>query len=199
MSQLITLEATLRTGAAIGIGVWIAMTLACSNANPTGTPVQTVTGASQSGEAGATDDDAGAAVVDAGDEAASHPVYNGAPGATEQPAQSGSIASPDGSCPIPGSLGQQGIQCPSCAQSHCASALSDCDPTMVSACTEYYCASQCVSAAAAASNACSMLSSCCPTLFGTLLDSQCLQAQLGGVASTCASFIVQAQSSGHCK
>ncbi len=189
---------SLRAGAIVGVGVWIALSWACSAATPTKTSTQTVSGASESGEAGAPAD-AGAGAEDAADEAPSHPVYNGAPGATEQPMQSGSIAAPDGSCPIPDSLSQQGIQCPSCAQSHCAGALSSCDPTMVTACTEYYCPMQCLSPSAAASGACSMLTSCCPALFGTLLNTQCVEAQLGGVTSTCASFIAQAQSKGYCK
>ena len=113
--------------------------------------------------------------------------------------QSGSIAAPDGSCPIPDSLTKSGLQCPSCATSHCASALSECDPTMVSACTNYYCPKQCISPDAVASSACPILVSCCPTLFGTLLYNQCFQAQTGGVPSTCASFLSQAQGSGHCQ
>ena len=191
-------RATLRLGAAVGVGWWIAVSFACSDATPSRTPDQTVNSGIQGGDGGAPSaDDAG--TEDAADEGPHPPMYNGAPGATEAPMQSGSIAAPDGSCPIPDSLAKSGGQCPSCATSHCASALSECDPTMVSACTEYYCPKQCVSPDAAAASACPILASCCPTLlFGTLLYSQCYQAQTGGVPSTCASFLTQAQGSGHC-
>ncbi len=132
------------------------------------------------------------------DDDSSRPTYMGAPGATQAPMASGAIAGPDGGCPILASLVENGSQCPSCAQSHCADALSACDPTMVSACTGYYCQSQCLSPGAVAADACSTLTSCCPKLFATLLSGQCRQAQAGGVASTCASFIATAQSEGYC-
>jgi hypothetical protein len=188
-------KAGVRAMAAVGIGGWIALSFACSDATPTKTLVQV------------TDNDASATVVDAGTEdAADEPpgpqMYNGAPAATQAPTMSGSIAAPDGSCPLPDSLSEYGLQCPSCAKSHCSSALSECDPTMVNACTEYYCPAMCASSSSSSSgamaSACPLLASCCPMLFGTLLNSQCLAAQASGVASQCASVLTQAQSSGHC-
>lgn len=190
-------KATLHFAAAVGVGLWIAMSFACSDATPSGTPEQTVNSGIQGGDSGAAAADE-AGTKDAADEPPPPQMYNGAPGATQAPMQSGSIAAPDGSCPIPDSLAKSGAQCPSCATSHCAGALAECDPTMVSACTNYYCPKQCISPDAIATSACPILVSCCPTLFGTLLYTQCYQAQTGGVPSTCASFLSQAQSSGRC-
>jgi hypothetical protein len=183
-----------RTGTTVGVAMWMALcSLACSQTVPPGTSAQMVAGDPRSGEAGAADDGGTDDAYDSG-----QPTYVGAPGATEQPTPSGSIASADGGCPIPDSLAGNGSQCLSCAQSHCSSDLSACDPTMVSACTHYYCPTQCASPGAASADACSTLTSCCPTLFATLLSGRCLAAQTGGVASTCASFIATAQSEGYC-
>jgi hypothetical protein len=193
-------EASRRAGGIVALGLWIGLGTRCTMAAPPGTSVQMVSGSSTASDGGGPANDAASGDADNADaDDGQGPVYMGAPGATEQPTMSGSIAAPDGSCPIPATLPQSGVQCPSCAQTHCASALEACDPTMVNACTEYYCPMQCLSPNAAAAASCTMLQSCCPTLFGTVLNSQCLQAQVGGVASACASFITQVQAKGYCK
>lgn len=198
----IVVKARRNWGGVVGLGClgsWIALSLGCSSAAVSGTSVQKVSDGTSGTDAAPPPEDAGmnSSAPDADD--SDHPAYMGAPGAMDMPQESGSIASPDGSCPLPASLSVSGLQCPSCAQTHCASAIADCDPTMVSACTEYYCKTQCISQNVAGTDACSMLSSCCPKLFATLLSVQCQEAQTGGVASTCQGVITQAQQIGYCK
>jgi hypothetical protein len=197
----IVVKASPRWGRVVGLGclgTWIALSLGCSSAVPSGTSVQKISDGTQNNDASPPPDDAAAMDSGAPDDSG-HPMYMGAAPAAEMAQESGSIASPDGSCPLPASLSSSGLQCPSCAQTHCASAIMDCDPTMVSACTEYYCKTQCISQNVAGTDACSMLSSCCPKLFATLLSVQCQEAQSGGVASACQGVITQAQQIGYCK
>jgi hypothetical protein len=194
------LAASSRVAAAIRIVLWVALSSACSGATPERGGLGTAGG---NGEAGVVDppsdgdpDSATAEDVPSG------PAYTGKPIVDQERDASGSIASPDGSCPIPDTLGAYGATCSSCAQTHCASALSECDPTMVNACTEYYCPTQCPQPegdGGAAVNACAKVVQCCPTLFGTPLGLTCIGYQAGSAQSACQSLLTQAQALGRCQ
>jgi hypothetical protein len=189
-----------RLAAAIGFLVWGALS-ACSGA---------ATEQSGLGTAGDTEDAGGPASTDDGgtdgsstQEVPGSPTYKGKNMNAPTPDASGSIASADGSCPLPDSLSSEGINCPSCAETNCASALSMCDPTMVNACTEYYCASQCLQlgdgGGGGTGNACAEVMQCCPTLLGTPLGLTCIGVQATSAQASCQSMLMQAQAIGRCQ
>jgi hypothetical protein len=174
---------------------WMAFSIACSGAAPAhggGNPVADDAG----------DDDGGAQEAgpaeDADPQEPDRPMYMGVPDKMDTSDASHSIAAPDGACPLPASLVSVGPQCPSCAQTHCASALAECDPTMVAACNQYYCPTQCPSTDPSTAGACMALGKCCPMLFGTSLYGTCFSTQLAGKDPACASILAEAQSDGHC-
>jgi hypothetical protein len=136
-----------------------------------------------------------------GADAASGPMYMGKPIVVQESDASGSIASSDGYCPIPDMLAGYGVMCPSCAQSHCADAIGECNPTMVNACAEYYCAAQCPLLDAGHStntNPCMKVMQCCPTLLGTPEGLTCLGYNANSSPSSCQNLLSQAQAIGRC-
>jgi hypothetical protein len=175
---------------------WVALSWACSGAATDGGRLGSFVRGDDSGEdpTGEAGDDAPSA-----DEAPSAPTYQGKPVNETESDASASVASADGYCPIPDSLVQYGVMCPSCAQSHCASALAECDPTMVNACTEYYCPTQCFRPDASnGANSCAKVVQCCPSLFGTAPGLTCLSYNANSAQSACASLLSQAQALGRC-
>src|ERR1700677_558193 len=133
--------ASQRIAAAVGIVFWAILWSACSATTTNGGGLGTV---DRSDEGGASDPPSEASSDgSSADEPPSGPAYTGKPIADPEDAASGSIASADGRCPIPDTLDAYGASCSSCAASHCVNALSECDPTMVNACTAYYCPTQC--------------------------------------------------------
>jgi hypothetical protein len=175
----------------------ITLSWACSGATPAGGNV---------GGFERSDDASGDPSSEAGDDAASveeapsGPTYQGKPVDDFGSDASASIASADGYCPILDSLVEYGAMCPSCAQSHCTTALGECDPTMVDGCTDYYCPTQCFRPDASnGANACAIVMQCCPSLFGTALGLQCLSYQANSAQSACATLLSQAQALGRCQ
>lgn len=131
----------------------------------------------------------------------SGPAYQGKSLTDPDTDASGSVASADGNCPLTDMLGEYGLSCPSCVESHCSSALAMCDPTMVNACTEYYCPSQCPQlgdGGGAPANACAKVVQCCPTLLGTAFGLTCLMYQATSAQSSCEGLLTQAQAIGRC-
>jgi hypothetical protein len=182
---------------ATGIVVWTLLSWACSGT----APVRGVMGhfLQSNDEAGA---DPG---VEAGGDAAedggmNNPSYMGKAIADPQSDASGSVASPDGYCPIPDSLLGYGATCPTCAQTHCSSALAECDPTMVNSCTEYYCPTQCLRPDAQGGAAfCQKVVGCCSSLVGTSLYFSCFGYTASSAQASCQSFLTQAQALGRCQ
>ena len=175
---------------------WVALLWACSGAATDGGRLGSFVRGDDSGEdpTGEAGDDAPSA-----DEAPSAPTYQGKPVNETESDASASVASADGYCPIPDSLVQYGVMCPSCAQSHCASALAECDPTMVNACTEYYCPTQCLRPDAQGGvNLCGKAMQCCSTLVLTSLSFTCLGITASSGQSACQSLLTQAQAMGRC-
>ncbi len=159
------------------------------------------TGSDPNDEAGSSQSDDGTDGA-AADQGPTGPVYTGKPVDDSVSDASASIAAPDGYCPITDSLGDLGINCPSCAESHCASPIAECDPTMVNSCTGYYCPTQClqlVDAGDSAANACAKAMQCCGTLLGTSLGFQCLSINAASAASSCQGLLSQAQAMGRCR
>jgi hypothetical protein len=191
--------ASRRIAAVVGIVFWATLSSACSGASTDGGGLATV---ERGDEAGAGDPTSEASSDgSSADEPPSGPAYMGKPIADPEDAGSGSIASADGRCPIPDTLDEYGASCSSCAGSHCVNALSECDPTMVNACTAYYCPTQCPQPreAGASGDACAQVMQCCPTLFGTALGLQCLGIQASSAQSDCQMILTQAQAIGHCE
>jgi hypothetical protein len=181
---------------AVIVASWIALSWACSG---TASEKGNLGGFAQGVDAGA--DPASEAGEDAAstDQGPSGPTYQGKPVDDPVSDASASVASADGYCPIPDSLLEYGAMCPSCTESHCSSALAECDPTMVNACTEYYCPTQCFRPDAGnGANACAKLVQCCPTLFGTAPGLTCLSYNANSAQSACASLLSQAQMLGRC-
>jgi hypothetical protein len=199
MSESSAASAASQRIVAVGIVLWAILSSACSGAATDGGGLGTV---ERSDEAGASDPTSEASSDgSSADEPPSGPAYTGKPIADPEDAASGSIASADGRCPIPDTLDEYGAGCSSCAASHCVNALSECDPTMVSACTAYYCPTQCPQPREGGANgdACAEVMQCCPTLFGTALGLQCLGIQAGSAQSDCQMILTQAQAIGHCQ
>jgi hypothetical protein len=186
-----------RLVAALGVVTWTVLLWACS-----GTAADPATrGGFVRGDGGGSDPVANEAGDDAaaGDVGPNGPTYMGKAVADNESDASGSVASADGYCPIPDSLLSYGAMCPSCAQTHCASALSECDPTMVNSCTEYYCPTQCLRPDAQGAGACTKVVQCCPTLFGTALGLTCGAYTASSAQSACQSLLSQAQALGRCE
>ena len=190
-----------RVAGALGVLVWVVVS-ACSGAptNPGGLGY-----AQKSGDdAGAADptDEGGSSDSAPAKEMPSGPAYQGKSLTDPESDASGSVASADGNCPLTDMLGQYGLGCPSCVESHCSSALAMCDPTMVNACTEYYCPSQCPQlgdgGGGASVNACAKVVQCCPTLLGTPLGLTCITYQASSAQSACQGLLMQAQAIGRC-
>ncbi len=178
------------------VASWIALSWACSGA---ATEKSNLGGFERGDDAGADPPSEAGEDAASTDEGPSGPTYQGKPVDDPVSDASASIASADGYCPIPDSLVQYGAMCPSCAQSHCSSALAECDPTMVDACTEYYCPTQCFRPDASnGANACAKVVQCCPSLFGTAPGLTCLSYNANSAQSACASLLSQAQALGRC-
>ena len=181
---------------AVGIVLWTLLSWACSGA----APVRGAGGFLRGNDAGAADpaSDAGAESTPE-DATAGGPSYMGKAIVDPQNDASGSVASADGYCPIPESLLDYGAGCPTCAMTHCSGALADCDPTMVNACTEYYCPTQCLRPDAQTGiNVCGKAVQCCSTLVLTSLAFTCLGITASSAQSACQSLLSQAQALGHC-
>jgi hypothetical protein len=182
---------------ATGIVVWTLLSWACSGTAP-------VSGGYghflQSDEAGPDPMMGGEAGGDAtGDATANNPSFMGKAIPDPEIDASGSVASPDGYCPIPDSLLAYGATCPTCAQTHCSSALAECDPTMVNACSEYYCPTQCLRPDAQGGEAvCQKVVGCCASLIATSLYWTCLGYTASSAQASCQSFLAQAQAIGRC-
>ena len=186
-----------RLAGAIGIAIWTLLTWACSGAAPVRGAMG---GFLRSEEAGA--DPASVAGDDASPEdvGPKMPSYMGKAIPDPQNDASGSVASADGYCPIPDSLLAYGPACPSCAQTHCSSALEECDPTMVNSCTEYYCATQCLRPDAQGGEAvCQKVVQCCSSLFATSLYFTCIGLSANSAQASCQSLLTQAQALGRCQ
>jgi hypothetical protein len=189
-----------RVGAAVCTILCIAVSSACSG-------VASSRGGSLGSAIAMGDDDANAPVDEAGgseggEDATGGPVYMGKPIVDQERDASASVASSDGYCPIPDMIASYGLMCPSCAQSHCASAIGECDPTMVNACAEYYCPTQCPlldSGAGSVANPCLKVTQCCPTLIGTALGLTCITYSSNSAQSACQNLLSQAQAMGRCK
>jgi len=191
-----TRAASPRLMGAVGIAVWTLLSWACSGP----VPYRGATGGFlRSDDAGA-DPVSGADAASAPEDAsASGPSYMGKAIVDPENDASGSVASADGYCPIPESLNAYGISCGSCAQTHCSSALAECDPTMVNACTEYYCPTQCLRPDAQGGvNLCGKAMQCCSTLVLTSLSFTCLGITASSGQSACQSLLTQAQAMGRC-
>jgi hypothetical protein len=187
-------------GAAACTVLWVALASACSGvaASKGGT---LASGFAMGDDAETTDPVEEAGSEAGGDDAPGAPVYNGKPIVDQQRDASGSIASSDGYCPIPEMIAGYGAMCPSCAQSHCAAAIGECDPTMVNACAEYYCPAQCPLLDAgngSSANACAKVVQCCPTLLGTPLGLTCIAYNASSAQASCQKLLSQAQAMGRC-
>jgi hypothetical protein len=189
-----------RACAAICTVLWVALSSACSG-------VAGNRGGSLGSAIAMGDDDAATAPADeaggseGGEDATGGPSYMGKPIAVQERDASGSIASSDGFCPISDIIAGYGVQCPSCAESHCASAIGECDPTMVNACVEYYCPMQCPlldAGGGSAGNPCQKVVQCCPTLIGTALGLTCIAYSGNSPQASCQNLLSQAQAMGRC-
>jgi hypothetical protein len=186
--------------AVVRVVLWVALSSACSGASPDRGGLGNAGDDSEAGAGNSQSD--GDTDSASADEGPGGPSYMGKPIADPERDASGSIASPDGSCPIPDTLEEYGAMCSSCAQSHCSSALSECDPTMVNACTEYYCPTQCPQPetdSGVTTNPCPKIVQCCTSLFGTPLGLQCIGIQATSAQATCQSLLTQAQALGRCE
>jgi hypothetical protein len=195
------LAARPRVAGVVGVVLWVVLS-ACSGA-PTdpGSLGYEQQNDDDAGAAGSSDEGGSGSDSAPAKDMPSDPGYQGKSLTDQESDASGSIASPDGSCPIVDMLGDQGLSCPSCVESHCASALSMCDPTMVNACTEYYCPSECPQVGdggGASENACAKVVQCCPTLLGTALGLTCIAYQANSAQSSCQQLLTQAQAIGRC-
>jgi hypothetical protein len=181
---------------AVGIVGWTLLTWACSGP----VPYRGAAGGFLGGDEAGADPVGGADAATASqDAAAGGPSYMGKAIADPESDASGSVASADGYCPIPESLAAYGISCGTCAQTHCSSALAECDPTMVNACTEYYCPSQCLRPDAQGGvNVCGKAVQCCSSLVLTSLSFTCLGLPARSAQSACQSLLTQAQGMGRC-
>jgi hypothetical protein len=181
----------------VGIAIWTLLTWACSGTAPVrgamgGFLRSEDSGADPTSEAG---DDAST-----GDAGPNNPSYMGKAIPDPEIDASGSVASADGYCPIPDSLLAYGATCPSCAQTHCSNALSECDPTMVNSCTEYYCPAQCLRPDAQGGEAvCQKVVQCCSSLFATSLYFTCIGLSASSAQASCQSLLTQAQALGRCQ
>jgi hypothetical protein len=189
-----------RAGTALCIVLWVALSAACSG-------VGGERGGSTIGSSFGNQDDAGTAEADdatsdsADEPTPSGPMYNGKPIVEQERDASGSIASSDGYCPIGDIIASYGPMCPSCAQSHCDDAIAECDPTMLNACAEYYCPTQCplLDAGNGSSvNSCQKVVQCCPTLLGTPLGLTCIGYNANSAQASCQKLLSQAQAMGRC-
>ena len=191
-----------RAGAALCVVLWVALSAACSGAGGTrvGTALGSSFGMQDDASTGDPADDAGS---DGGadEPTPSGPMYSGKPIVEQERDASGSIASSDGSCPIGDIIASYGAMCPSCAQGHCTDAIGECDPTMVNACVEYYCPTQCplLDAGNGSSvNSCQKVVQCCPTLIGTPLGLTCIAYNASSAQASCQKLLSQAQAMGRC-
>ncbi len=188
-----------RVGAALCTVLWVALSSACSGV--AGSKGGSVGTAFAMGDDAETNDPVDEAGSEGGEDAPGAPVYNGKPIVEQERDASSSIASSDGYCPIPDMLASYGAMCPSCAQSHCADAIGECDPTMVNACAEYYCPTQCLLLDAgngSSANPCAKVVQCCPTLIGTPLGLTCIAYNAGSAQASCQKLLSQAQAMGRC-
>jgi hypothetical protein len=189
-----------RAAGAVGVVLWVVLS-ACSGGATNGGGLGND---ENSDDAGATDPTGeGGSESDSAPtkEMPSGPAYQGKSMNGEDSDASASVASPDGNCPLVDMLGEYGVSCQSCVESHCSSALAMCDPTMVNACTEYYCPSQCPQVGdggGASANACAKVVQCCPTLLGTPLGLTCITYQASSAQSACQGLLMQAQAIGRC-
>lgn len=182
---------------AAGIVVWTLLSWACSGTAPVSGGMGHFVQIEEAGPDPAVEAGGGDAAEDA---TANNPSYMGKAIPDPENDASGSVASPDGYCPIPDSLVGYGAACPSCAQTHCSSALAECDPTMVNSCTEYYCATQCLRPDAQGGAAfCQKVVGCCSSLVATSLYFSCLGYTASSAQASCQSFLTQAQALGHCQ
>jgi len=97
-------------------------------------------------------------------------------------------------CLVPGQLPARAVH------GGIGKALSECDPTMVNACTEYYCPTQCPQPESdgGGGNACARAVQCCPALLGTSLYFQCIGYKATSAQAPCQTLLSQAQAMGRC-
>ena len=129
------------------------------------------------------------------------PAYMGKPMPTRRPTHRDSIASPDGSCPLPDTAQKRRVDCPSCAESHCSSALSSATrrwSTRAPSTTARRSARSRRWQRRGNGKPCAKIVQCCRTLLGTPLGLTCLGIQATSAQATCESLLIQAQAIGRC-